>query len=436
VWKKLLEVDGEINARLIEGMLKTNNIDCVIKSADEPFPKAYFGSTSFFEIYVPKDLFDEANNLLNSFKKEELYMKYTPLYEQHVKLGAKMVEFAGFQMPIQYTGIKDEVIAVRKDVGMFDVSHMGQVLVEGKDSTNFVNYLITNDFKNLSNGEIVYTAMCNENGGFIDDLLAYKISDEKAFLVINAANIEKDFEWMKNVALNFDVKLENKSDDYALIAIQGPNAQKTLQKLTDIELENIEYYTFVFGKVKDVEALISRTGYTGEDGFEIYTTDKDGIVKIWEELLNLGVKPAGLGARDTLRLEASLLLYGNDMDETVTPLEAGIKWAVKFDKEFVGKAALEKQLEEGLKRRLKGFKLIDKGIARHGYKVFKNGREIGVVTSGTFSPTLNESIGMALIETGYKSGDIIEIEIRNKLVKAEIVKMPFYRGSVRSKKKK
>ncbi|ABR31718.1 glycine cleavage system protein T [Thermosipho melanesiensis] len=362
-------------------------------------------------------------------------MKYTPLYEEHVKLGAKMVDFAGFNMPIQYTSIKDEVLAVRKNVGMFDVSHMGEVIVEGKDSTKFVDFLITNDFKNLKPGEIVYTAMCNENGGFVDDLLAYKISEEKAMLVINASNIEKDFSWMKKISESFDVTLENKSDEYVLIAVQGPNAQKTLQKITNVDLEQIGYYTFTEGNVLDIKAIISRTGYTGEDGFEIYTTDKDGIIKIWKKLLNLNVIPAGLGARDCLRLEASLLLYGNDMDETITPLEVGIKWAVKFEKDFMGKEALKRQLEEGTSRRLKGFKIIDKGIARHGYKVFKDGKEIGYVTSGTFSPTLNQAIGMALIEKGYKSGEIIEIEIRNKLVKAEIVKMPFYRGSVKSKKK-
>lgn len=436
MWKKLIEIQGEINVKIIESFLKANNIPCVLKTVDGPLPKAYFGTTTFYAIYVPESMFDSAKKIITSIEKGEFEVKYTPLKDEHIKLGAKMVDFAGFYMPLQYTNIKEEVLAVRKDVGMFDVSHMGEVHVTGKETVNFVNYLITNDFKNLENGEIVYTAMCNENGGFVDDLLAYRISDDKAMLVINAANIEKDFEWMKKVAKNFDVTLENKSDDYALIAVQGPNAQSILQKITDIDLEQIGYYTFSYGKVNNIEALISRTGYTGEDGFEIYTTDKDGIVDIWKKLLELGVKPAGLAARDCLRLEASLLLYGNDMDETVTPLEAGIKWAVKFNKDFMGKEALEKQLDEGLKRRLKGFKLIDKGVPRHGYKVFKDCKEIGVVTSGTFSPTLNEPIGMALIENGHKSGEIIEIEIRNKMVKAEIVKMPFYRGSVRSKKKK
>lgn len=436
MWKKLREVEGEIQAKMLEDFLKANEIPAVTKIIDGPLPKAYFGSSSYFAIYVMNKDFERANNLLNSIKKEESKVKYTVLHEEHLKLGAKMVEFAGFHMPVQYKGIKNEVLAVRNNVGMFDVSHMGEIFVNGKDSTNFVDFLITNDFGNLTSGQIVYTAMCNENGGFVDDLLAYKISENQAMLVVNASNIEKDFNWMINIAEKFDVKLENKSDEYALIAVQGPKAQETLQNLTDLNLENIEYYCFEFGKINGIEAIISRTGYTGEDGFEIYTTDKDGIVKLWKKLLEMGIEPAGLGARDTLRLEASLLLYGNDMDETVTPLEAGIKWAVKFNKDFMGKSALEKQLEEGLQRRLKGFILVDKGIARHGYKIYKDGEEIGYVTSGTFSPTLNKSIGMAMLRKGFKTGDVIEIEIRNKLVNAEIVKMPFYRGSVRSKKKK
>ncbi|MDK2886175.1 MAG: aminomethyltransferase [Thermosipho sp. (in: thermotogales)] len=435
MWKKLKEVEGEIQAKMLEDFLKANGVPAVTKIIDGPFPKAYFGSSTFFAIYVMQKDLEKANNLLNSIKKEELEMKYTVLHEEHIKLGAKMVEFAGFHMPVQYKGIKDEVLTVRNKVGMFDVSHMGEIFVSGSESTDFVNFLITNDFKSINPGQIVYTAMCNENGGFVDDLLAYKISENKAMLVVNASNIEKDFNWMSTIAEKFDVHLENRSDDYSLIAVQGPKAQEFLQNLTDLNLDSIEYYCFEFGKINGIDAIISRTGYTGEDGFEIYTTNSSGIIELWRKLLEMGVEPAGLGARDTLRLEASLLLYGNDMDETVTPLEAGIKWAVKFDKDFMGKTALEKQLEEGLQRRLRGFVLIDKGIARHGYKVFKNGEEIGYVTSGTYSPTLDKSIGMAMIKKGFKSGDIIEIEIRNKLIKAEIVKMPFYRGSVRSKKK-
>ncbi|OOC45634.1 MULTISPECIES: glycine cleavage system aminomethyltransferase GcvT [unclassified Thermosipho (in: thermotogales)] len=435
MWKKIIEIDSEINAKLVEGWLKSNGIPCIIKAEAEPFPKALFGSSAFFAIFVPESELKKAKGIINLNIKGEKNMKRTPLHNEHLKLGAKMVEFANFQMPIQYSGIKDEVLAVRNNVGMFDVSHMGEVIVEGPQSTDFVNFLITNDFENLKPGEIVYTAMCNEKGGFVDDLLAYKISENKAMLVINAANIEKDFNWMKKIAEKFDVTLENKSDDYALIAVQGPKAQETLQEIVNLNLDDIGYYTFSFGNILGTDAIISRTGYTGEDGFEIYTTNKDGIVKIWQKLLDMKVTPAGLGARDCLRLEASLLLYGNDMDETITPLEAGIKWAVKFNKDFMGKEVLQKQLEEGLSRRLKGFKLIDKGVARHGYKIFKEGKEIGYVTSGTFSPTLNQAIGMALIEKGHKSGEVIEIEIRNKLVKAEIVKMPFYRGSVKNKKK-
>nr|WP_323128252.1 glycine cleavage system aminomethyltransferase GcvT [Thermosipho ferrireducens] len=362
-------------------------------------------------------------------------MKHTALHDEHIKLGAKMVEFAGYHMPLQYKGIKDEVMSVRENVGMFDVSHMGEFIATGEDAVKYANYLVTNDFENIDYGDIIYTAMCNENGGFVDDLLVYKISKDKVMFVVNAANIEKDFNWMKKVSEKFNVNLENHSDKYSLIAVQGPKAQEVLQKIVNIDLESINYYSFKNTLIENAECIISRTGYTGEDGFEIYSTDSDGIVKIWNKLLDLGVSPAGLGARDVLRLEASLLLYGNDMDETISPLEAGIKWAVDFEKDFMGKEALLKQKEEGLKRRLKGFVLTEKGIARHGYKIFKDGEEIGYVTSGTFSPTLNKAIGMGLIKSGLKKGEIIEIEIRNKLVKAELVKMPFYRGSVKSRKK-
>ncbi|HOA16442.1 MAG TPA: glycine cleavage system aminomethyltransferase GcvT [Fervidobacterium sp.] len=361
-------------------------------------------------------------------------MKYTPLYEDHVKLGAKIVEFAGYYMPLQYDGIVAEVERVRKEVGMFDVSHMGEFVCEGPDAVRFANYVVTNDFGSIDFGDIIYTAMCNENGGFVDDLLVYKIAPERIMFVVNASNIDKDFNHIMKLSNGFDVKLTNVSDDTGLIAIQGPKTQEMLQPYTDLNLDEIGYYSFKEGSIFGVSGIISRTGYTGEDGFELYIPANQTTVA-WRKLLEIGIRPAGLGARDVLRLEAGLLLYGNDMDDTITPLEASIPWAVKFEKgDFYGKEALLKQKEAGLKRRLRGITLETKLVPRHEMEVFKDGQKIGYVTSGTFSPTLGRPIAFVMIDANVKIGDTVQVLIRDKYVDAKVVKTPFYRGSVRSKK--
>jgi aminomethyltransferase len=364
-------------------------------------------------------------------------MKKVPLNDEHIKLGAKMADFADYNMPIQYEGINAEVKVVRTRAGMFDVSHMGEFFAHGRDALSFANYLVTNDINRLEYGDIMYGAMCNEDGGFVDDLLTYKISADTVMFVVNAANIDKDFAWMSKHLEGFNVKFENRSDDYSLIAVQGPQTTKILHDLSSVNLDEIKYYSFKEGKVNGFESILSRTGYTGEDGFELYIKN-DAALPIWTKLLetgkSYGLEPAGLGARDVLRLEASYLLYGNDMNDKITPLEASIKWAVKLDKNFIGRNALVKQHEEGLKKRLRGIIVESRNIARHNYKVFnKDGKEAGYVTSGTYSPTLEKSIAMAMLDSSLKLGDKIEIEARNKKIPATIVKLPFFRGSVKSK---
>ena len=365
--------------------------------------------------------------------------KRTPLYEEHLRLKAKMVDFAGWDMPIQYTSIIEETKTVRNSVGLFDVSHMGEIYIEGPDAVKFVNYIITNDFGSIKFGDAVYSPMCKEDGGIIDDLIAYKISREKALLVVNASNKDKDYEWMKKQSEKFDVEVIDRSDEKALVALQGPKAEELLQKLADVKLSEIGFYQFTEGRVRGIKAQISRTGYTGEDGFEIMV-DSEAAVPLWRSLLEYGseygIKPAGLGARDLLRLEASYLLYGNDMDESTNPIEAGISWAVKFDKgDFIGREALLKVKEEKPKRKLVGMILEGRNIARHGYKIFKDGEEIGFITSGGYSPTLEKSIALGYVNKPHnKRGTELDVQIRKKIVKAEVVKLPFYRGSVKSKK--
>ncbi len=365
--------------------------------------------------------------------------KRTPLYEEHLRLKARMVDFAGWDMPIQYTSIIEETKTVRNSVGLFDVSHMGEIYIEGPEAVEFVNYLITNDFGSIKFGDAVYSPMCKEDGGIIDDLIAYKINKELALLVVNASNKDKDYEWIKKQSEKFDVKVIDRSDEKALLALQGPKAEELLQKLADVKLSDIGFYQFTEGRVRGIKAQISRTGYTGEDGFEIMV-ESDAAVPLWRSLLEYGseygIKPAGLGARDLLRLEASYLLYGNDMDESANPIEAGISWAVKFDKgDFIGREALLKVKEEKPKRKLVGMVLEGRNIARHGYKIFKDGEEIGFITSGGYSPTLEKSIALGYVNKPYnKRGTELEVQIRNKMVKAEVVKLPFYRGSVKSKK--
>ncbi|WP_334100289.1 glycine cleavage system aminomethyltransferase GcvT [Thermotoga petrophila] len=361
-------------------------------------------------------------------------MKRTPLFEKHVGLGAKMVDFAGWEMPLYYTSIFEEVMAVRKSVGMFDVSHMGEFLVKGPEAVSFIDFLITNDFSSLPDGKAIYSVMCNENGGIIDDLVVYKVSPDEALMVVNAANIEKDFNWIKSHSKNFDVEILNISDTTALIAFQGPEAQETLQELVEDSLEEIAYYSFRKSIVAGVEALVSRTGYTGEDGFELMVETEDAP-KVWDALMNLlrkvGGRPAGLGARDVCRLEATYLLYGQDMDESTNPLEVGLSWVVKLDKDFVGKEALLKAKEK-VERKLVALELSGKRIARKGYEVLKNGERVGEITSGNFSPTLGKSIALALVSKSVKVGDQLEVAFPGgKLVEALVVKKPFYRGSVR-----
>lgn len=357
-------------------------------------------------------------------------MKKTAFNNIHKKLGAKMAEFAGFDMPIQYEGIIAEHKAVRNSVGVFDVSHMGEVEVRGKDAFEFVQKITTNDVSKLNAGDVQYSAMCYNDGGIVDDLLVYRCNDY-FMLVINAANIEKDFNWMKE-NVSGEVELKNVSDEFSLLAVQGRNSLATLQKLTDVDLSKIDYYKFVFGTIAGQPALISHTGYTGEKVcFEIYSSsDVERSEALWNAIFEAGkefnIKPVGLGARDTLRLEYAFRLYGNDMDETTNTIEAGLGWITKVDKgEFNGKAAIMKA-KENMNRKLVGFIVDDRMVARHGQEVFSNGKKIGTVTSGSLSPMLNKNIGLAYIENGYnKNGTPIEIAIRDKKIRATVTKTPF-----------
>ncbi len=362
-------------------------------------------------------------------------LKKTPLNSEHKRLGAKMVDFGGWEMPVQYSSIIEEHKAVRERAGIFDVSHMGEITVEGKDALSFVDHLIVNSVSKLKNGQICYSPMCYENGTIVDDLLAYRFSEKKVLLVVNASNTDKDFDWIKRSSEKFDVEVSNVSKEYTQIAFQGPKAEEILKEVSGVNLSEIGFYHFKLGRVNGIECIVSRTGYTGEDGFELYF-NVESAVAMWRKLLEIGkpydVKPCGLGARDTLRFEACYMLYGNDIDDTTTPLEAGLKWTVDFDKDFTGKDVLVKQMEEGLTRRLKGLE-ISKGIARHGYKIFsEDGEEIGYITSGTKSPTLGKSLALAYLKKGYtKKGTEVFVEIHGKKVSANVVKTPFYRGSVK-----
>lgn len=358
-------------------------------------------------------------------------MKKTAFNNIHKNLGAKLVEFAGYEMPVQYEGIISEHKAVRDSVGVFDVSHMGEVEIRGKDAIAFIQKLTTNDVSKLSKGKVQYSAMCYENGGVVDDLLVYHCGDYY-MLVINASNIEKDIAWMKKNVFG-DVEIKDITDNTSLLAIQGRNALNTLQKLTDTELSKIEYYHFEFGKMAGQDVIISHTGYTGEKVcFEIYmSSDIKKSEDMWNAIFEAGkeynIKPIGLGARDTLRLEYAFRLYGNDMDENSHPLEAGLGWITKLDKgDFIGRDAILKAKEAGLKRKLVGFIINDRFVARHGFEVYSGDRKIGFVASGSPSPVLGKNIGLAYIDEGFnKIGNEIEIMIRDRKVKAEIVKTPF-----------
>ncbi len=357
-------------------------------------------------------------------------MKRTAFYNIHKNLGAKIVPFAGYEMPIQYEGIIAEHNAVRNSVGVFDVSHMGEVEVRGRDAFAFVQKITTNDVAKLAEGDVQYSAMCLKNGGIVDDLLVYNMGDH-FMLVINASNIEKDFKWMEENLFG-DVSLKNISDETSLLAVQGKNALNTLQKLTDTDLSSIEYYKFRKGKIAGQDVVISHTGYTGEKVcFEIYSSaDVEKSEALWNAIFEAGkeydIKPVGLGARDTLRLEYAFRLYGNDMDETCNTIEAGLGWITKVDKgDFNGKEAiLEAKANPG--RKLVGFIMEDRMVARHGQEVYSGDVKTGVVTSGSFSPVLNKNIGLAYVDKGFnKVGSQIEVLLRDKRLKAVIVKTPF-----------
>lgn len=344
-------------------------------------------------------------------------LKRTSLYENHIKLNAKMVEFTGYVMPIQYEGIKAEHEAVRTHAGIFDVSHMGEIMVEGKMATEFVQYIFTNDITNQVENQVLYGLMCYENGTVVDDLLVYKYNNEKYLLVVNASNKDKDFEWL-NKNNSHNVKITDISD-ISEVAVQGPKAQELVQKLTDYDLSQIPFFHFTEITVDGKECIVSRTGYTGEDGFEIYSYD---IVSIWEKLIDLGVKPIGLGARDTLRFEATLPLYGNEISNQINPIEASLGIFVKLDVDFIGRDALKK-IKENRKLKSAGIELIDRGIPRHGYSVLnKDGDVIGEVTTGYM---LDRAIALAMIPVEYKLGDEVFIQVRNKQLKAKIVSRKF-----------
>ena len=360
-------------------------------------------------------------------------MKNTPFTLKHIALGAKMAEFAGYNMPISYSGINDEHAVVRKNAGIFDVSHMGEFILKGENALDLIQRVTTNDASKLTAGKAQYSCLTNETSGIVDDLLVYCIEENKVYmLVVNASNIEKDWNWISKHN-NKNTEIHNVSDKTCLLAIQGPNATKILQPLTEMDILNLKYYTFVKGKFAGVDnVLVSATGYTGAGGVEIYFEDKDDAAdKIWDTIFEIGtpqgLKPVGLGARDTLRLEMGYCLYGNDIDDTTSPLEAGLGWITKFTKDFTARSILEKQKSEGVKRKLVGFEMIDKGIPRHGYEIKDvSGTRIGVVTSGTQSPSLNKAIGMGYVTAEHSDLDSdIFIAVRDKLLKAKVVKIPF-----------
>jgi aminomethyltransferase len=360
-------------------------------------------------------------------------MKSTPFTEKHIELGAKMLEFAGYNMPISYSGINDEHHAVRNSAGVFDVSHMGEFILKGEHALDLIQRVTTNDASKLTPGKAQYSSMTNETGGIVDDLLVYCIEENKVYmLVVNASNIEKDWNWI-NQHIIHNVEMHNVSDKTGLLAVQGPNACRILQPLTDMDILNLKYYTFVKGRFAGVDnVLVSATGYTGAGGVEIYFEDKNGNADIiWEKVFGAGapqgLKPIGLGARDTLRMEMGYCLYGNDIDDTTSPLEAGLGWITKFNKDFTAKEILVQQKSQGLKRKLVGFEMIDKGIPRHNYEI-KNaeGQPIGYVTSGTQSPTIQKAIGMGYVTADQASLDNeIYIAIRDKMLRAKVVKFPF-----------
>ena len=364
-------------------------------------------------------------------------IRRTQLYGVHQQ-SAKLTVFAGFEMPLWYKGVIPEHLTVRNSVGIFDISHMGRVVINGIDSEHFLNYVVTNDVSKLLPNCAQYSVMCNENGGIIDDFVIYRLEKEKFMMVSNATNREKDYNWLVKNAKGFNVKIEEISDDVTMLAVQGPNAEKTLQKISTEDLSKIERFKCGHSRLANIDVFLSRTGYTGEDGFEVFIwkaslAKPDNAVRLWNAVLEagktFGIEPCGLGARDTLRLEAGMCLYGNDIDESTTPLEAALGFVVKFQKDnFIGKEALLKQKNEGIKRKRVGVQMIDQGIPRPSFEIYGNeGEKIGHITSGTFSPLLKYGIGMGYIETSHaQEGNIVNVKIRNKLAKGKIVPFPFY----------
>lgn len=360
-------------------------------------------------------------------------MKKTKFYSIHEKLGAKIIDFAGYRMPVQYTSIIAEHKAVRNSVGLFDVSHMGEIFIRGNEALNFVQYITINDASILNDGRVQYSAMCYPDGGIVDDLLVYRISENEFMMVVNASNKDKDFAWMKENN-KFDVDIVDESDDYSLLAVQGPKSKEVIQKICDRPLD-LEYYHFFFAKVAGVDMIVSRTGYTGELGYELYFKGDEAIAeKVWNELIEAGknenIQPVGLGARDSLRLEMGYCLYGNDIDQTTNPLEASLGWITKFKKNsFVGKEALLKVKEEGLKRKLVPLISEEKAFPRHGYDLVFNGKKVGQITSGTISPILDKPIALGYVAIDFaKEGTQINFLIRGKEIPSVITKLPFVKN--------
>jgi aminomethyltransferase len=363
--------------------------------------------------------------------------KKTVFYELHRRAGAKMTDFAGYEMPVEYQGVNAEHINVREKAGVFDVSHMGEFWVKGPSARNFLQKVTSNDIDKLKPGKIQYSCLPNKQGGIVDDLLIYQYEDQKYMLVVNASNIEKDLEWLKSNNQE-GVEIEDASNEISLLAVQGPETINVLQKLTDVKLSDIKYYNFVTGEVAGIKnVIISNTGYTGAGGFELYFYN-DGGPELWKRIMEagkeLGIKPAGLAARDTLRLEMGFCLYGNDINATTSPIEAGLGWITKFteNNNFIGRDIFERQKEEGVKRKLVGFEMEERGIPRQHYPVLSlYGEEIGEVTSGTMSPMLKKGIGMAYVKPTFSTeGTMISIKVRNKNLKAKVVKPPFFKKNV------
>jgi aminomethyltransferase len=374
------------------------------------------------------------SKLTPTFAAQNVHMKNTPFTHKHIAMGAKMAPFAGHNMPISYSGINDEHATVRKNAGVFDVSHMGEFVFKGEGALDLIQRVTTNDASKLTTGKAQYSCITNEQGGIVDDLLVYCIEENKVYMiVVNASNIEKDWNWFMEHNTG-GVEMHNVSEKTGLLAVQGPNATKILQSLTEMDILNLKYYTFVKGVFAGVSnVLISATGYTGAGGVEIYFQDKDGAAdKIWDALFEKGgpqgLKPIGLGARDTLRLEMGYCLYGNDIDDTTSPLEAGLGWITKFNKpDFTAKEILQQQKEAGVSRKLVGFEMVDKGIPRHGYEICDaEGKAVGYVTSGTQSPSLGKAIGMGYVQTALADLDsTIYVKVRDKQLAAKVVKFPF-----------